>query len=165
MNIRAANGREIVLGPGLEPLRTKNAAGSRSTWFDGGNRTTWPLVNTRAFVASRKGIRSREDWSAFAIIAASHHALGAIGPASRQAEARGGTTVSRSGDMSIRTRMNEWKARPMDLRALKDSPPQDWPDNVRRICSISFGMITPPRPTWFWPPSSPATPRSSTTRW
>jgi hypothetical protein len=72
MNIRAANGREIVLGPGLEPLRTKNAAGSRSTWFDGGNRTTWPLVNTRAFVASRKGIRSREDWSAFAIIAASH---------------------------------------------------------------------------------------------
>jgi len=36
MNILAANGREIVLGPGLTPRWTKNAIGSKSTWFEGG---------------------------------------------------------------------------------------------------------------------------------
>jgi hypothetical protein len=37
MNILAANGREIVLGPGMKPRWTTNAAlGSKSTWFDGG---------------------------------------------------------------------------------------------------------------------------------
>jgi len=36
MNILAANGREIVLGPGAPPRWTKNALGSKSTWFEGG---------------------------------------------------------------------------------------------------------------------------------
>jgi len=36
MNILAANGREIVLGPGAKPRWTSNALGSKSTWFDGG---------------------------------------------------------------------------------------------------------------------------------
>ena len=37
MNILAANGREIVLGPGMKPRWTTNAAlGSKSTWFEGG---------------------------------------------------------------------------------------------------------------------------------
>jgi hypothetical protein len=36
-NILAANGREIVLGPGIMPRWTKNdAIGSKSTWFEGG---------------------------------------------------------------------------------------------------------------------------------
>ena len=36
-NILAANGREIVLGPGITPRWTKNEAiGSKSTWFEGG---------------------------------------------------------------------------------------------------------------------------------
>jgi hypothetical protein len=37
MNILAANGREIVLGPGIAPRWKTTALGSRSTWFDGGN--------------------------------------------------------------------------------------------------------------------------------
>ena len=36
MNILAANGREIVLGPGIQPRWTATAAGSKSTWFEGG---------------------------------------------------------------------------------------------------------------------------------
>jgi len=36
MNILAANGREIVLGPGIAPRWKTTAAGSKSTWFDGG---------------------------------------------------------------------------------------------------------------------------------
>jgi hypothetical protein len=36
MNILAANGREIVLGPGMKPRWTSDAAGAKSTWFDGG---------------------------------------------------------------------------------------------------------------------------------
>src|SRR4030095_5004382 len=37
MNILAANGREIVLGPGIMPRWTKtDAIGSKSTWFEGG---------------------------------------------------------------------------------------------------------------------------------
>ena len=36
MNILAANGREIVLGPGAKPRWTSNALGSKPTWFDGG---------------------------------------------------------------------------------------------------------------------------------
>jgi hypothetical protein len=36
MNILAANGREIVLGPGITPRWAKTAAGSKSTWFEGG---------------------------------------------------------------------------------------------------------------------------------
>jgi hypothetical protein len=36
MNILAANGREIVLGPGIPPRWTTTAAGSKSTWFEGG---------------------------------------------------------------------------------------------------------------------------------
>ena len=42
MNILAANGREIVLGPGIRPRWQTTAAGSKSTWFEGGtdaNRT------------------------------------------------------------------------------------------------------------------------------
>ena len=35
-NILAANGREIVLGPGLKPRWAATAAGSKSTWFEGG---------------------------------------------------------------------------------------------------------------------------------
>jgi uncharacterized protein DUF6152 len=35
-NILAANGREIVLGPGIKPRWAATAAGSKSTWFDGG---------------------------------------------------------------------------------------------------------------------------------
>lgn len=36
MNILAANGREIVLGPGAKSRWTTNAIGSKSTWFEGG---------------------------------------------------------------------------------------------------------------------------------
>ena len=36
MNILAANGREIVLGPGIQPRWRTTAAGSKSTWFEGG---------------------------------------------------------------------------------------------------------------------------------
>src|SRR5687767_5082169 len=36
MNILAANGREIVLGPGTPTRWTKNAIGEKSTWFEGG---------------------------------------------------------------------------------------------------------------------------------
>jgi hypothetical protein len=36
MNILAANGREIVLGPGMPPRWQKTALGSKSTWFEGG---------------------------------------------------------------------------------------------------------------------------------
>lgn len=36
MNILAANGREIVLGPGGKSRWTANALGSKSTWFEGG---------------------------------------------------------------------------------------------------------------------------------
>ena len=36
MNILAANGREIVLGPGIQPRWKTTAAGSKSTWFEGG---------------------------------------------------------------------------------------------------------------------------------
>jgi uncharacterized protein DUF6152 len=35
-NILAANGKEIVLGPGIKPRWTASALGSKSTWFDGG---------------------------------------------------------------------------------------------------------------------------------
>ena len=35
-NILAANGREIVLGPGIKPRWAATAVGSKSTWFDGG---------------------------------------------------------------------------------------------------------------------------------
>jgi len=35
-NILAANGREIVLGPGLKPRWAATASGSKSTWFEGG---------------------------------------------------------------------------------------------------------------------------------
>jgi hypothetical protein len=35
-NILAANGREIVLGPGIKPRWASTAAGSKSTWFEGG---------------------------------------------------------------------------------------------------------------------------------
>jgi uncharacterized protein DUF6152 len=35
-NILAANGKEIVLGPGIKPRWAATAAGSKSTWFDGG---------------------------------------------------------------------------------------------------------------------------------
>jgi hypothetical protein len=36
MNILAANGREILLGPGTRARWTTDPAGSKSTWFDGG---------------------------------------------------------------------------------------------------------------------------------
>ena len=36
MNILAANGREIVLGPGIKPRWQTAASGSKSTWFEGG---------------------------------------------------------------------------------------------------------------------------------
>jgi len=36
MNILAANGREIVLGPGIRPRWKATASGSKSTWFEGG---------------------------------------------------------------------------------------------------------------------------------
>jgi len=36
MNILAANGREIVLGPGIKPRWQAVAVGSKSTWFEGG---------------------------------------------------------------------------------------------------------------------------------
>ena len=36
MNILAANGREIVLGPGIKPRWQAAASGSKSTWFEGG---------------------------------------------------------------------------------------------------------------------------------
>jgi hypothetical protein len=36
MNILAANGREIVLGPGAPPRWTENALGLKSTWAEGG---------------------------------------------------------------------------------------------------------------------------------
>ena len=36
MNILAANGREIVLGPGINPRWGTTAIGSKSTWFEGG---------------------------------------------------------------------------------------------------------------------------------
>jgi len=36
MNILAANGREIVLGPGVAPRWKTTALGSKSTWFEGG---------------------------------------------------------------------------------------------------------------------------------
>jgi hypothetical protein len=36
MNILAANGREIVLGPGMKPRWTNAALGAKSTWFEGG---------------------------------------------------------------------------------------------------------------------------------
>ena len=36
MNILAANGREILLGPGTRARWTTNPAGAKSTWFDGG---------------------------------------------------------------------------------------------------------------------------------
>ena len=36
MNILAANGKEIVLGPGTKPRWQATAIGSRSTWFEGG---------------------------------------------------------------------------------------------------------------------------------
>ena len=36
MNILAANGREIVLGPGIKPRWQGTALGSNSTWFEGG---------------------------------------------------------------------------------------------------------------------------------
>jgi Family of unknown function (DUF6152) len=36
MNILAANGREIVLGPGITPRWKTTALGSKSTWFEGG---------------------------------------------------------------------------------------------------------------------------------
>ncbi|HKE82101.1 MAG TPA: DUF6152 family protein [Vicinamibacterales bacterium] len=36
MNILAANGKEIVLGPGIKPRWATNAAGEKSTWFEGG---------------------------------------------------------------------------------------------------------------------------------
>jgi Family of unknown function (DUF6152) len=42
MNILAANGLEIVLGPGIKPRWKSTAVGSKSTWFEGGtavNRT------------------------------------------------------------------------------------------------------------------------------
>jgi hypothetical protein len=35
-NILPANGREVVLGPGIPPRWGTTAAGSKSTWFDGG---------------------------------------------------------------------------------------------------------------------------------
>jgi hypothetical protein len=35
-NILAANGREIVLGPGIMPRWANTAIGSKSTWFEGG---------------------------------------------------------------------------------------------------------------------------------
>lgn len=35
-NILAANGREIVLGPGIRPRWQTTAIGSKSTWFEGG---------------------------------------------------------------------------------------------------------------------------------
>jgi hypothetical protein len=35
-NILAANGREIVLGPGITPRWATAAAGAKSTWFEGG---------------------------------------------------------------------------------------------------------------------------------
>jgi hypothetical protein len=36
MNILAANGREILLGPGTKSRWTTNPTGAKSTWFDGG---------------------------------------------------------------------------------------------------------------------------------
>jgi hypothetical protein len=36
MNILAASGREIVLGPGIKPRWQATATGSKSTWFEGG---------------------------------------------------------------------------------------------------------------------------------
>lgn len=36
MNILAANGKEIVLGPGIKPRWASNAVGEKSTWFEGG---------------------------------------------------------------------------------------------------------------------------------
>jgi hypothetical protein len=36
MHILAANGREIVLGPGVKPRWATTASGSTSTWFEGG---------------------------------------------------------------------------------------------------------------------------------
>ena len=35
-NVMAANGREIVLGPGIKPRWQTSATGSATTWFDGG---------------------------------------------------------------------------------------------------------------------------------
>ncbi|HET9272531.1 MAG TPA: DUF6152 family protein [Vicinamibacterales bacterium] len=35
-NILPANGREVVLGPGIAPRWGTTAAGSKSTWFEGG---------------------------------------------------------------------------------------------------------------------------------
>jgi hypothetical protein len=35
-NVMAANGREIVLGPGIKPRWQTSATGSNTTWFDGG---------------------------------------------------------------------------------------------------------------------------------
>jgi uncharacterized protein DUF6152 len=35
-NILAANGKEIVLGPGIKPRWAATAEGAKSTWFDGG---------------------------------------------------------------------------------------------------------------------------------
>jgi hypothetical protein len=37
MNIMPANGREVVLGPGIKPRWTASAVGSKSTWYDGGS--------------------------------------------------------------------------------------------------------------------------------
>jgi hypothetical protein len=36
-NILPANGREVVLGPGIQPRWKTTADGSKSTWFDGGS--------------------------------------------------------------------------------------------------------------------------------
>jgi hypothetical protein len=36
MNVLAASGREIVLGPGIKPRWQATATGSKSTWFEGG---------------------------------------------------------------------------------------------------------------------------------
>ena len=36
-NVMAANGREIVLGPGIKPRWKTSASGSTTTWFDGGD--------------------------------------------------------------------------------------------------------------------------------
>ena len=40
MNILAANGREIVLGPGIKPRWQAAASGSTSTWFEGARPRT-----------------------------------------------------------------------------------------------------------------------------
>ena len=36
-NLLPAKGREVVLGPGIQPRWTTSAAGSKSTWFEGGS--------------------------------------------------------------------------------------------------------------------------------